>query len=120
MYQKCDLLTDELIGLEKKSDGHVDHTKQGIDSKDQADAVCGALWDASKFSEEYSYSYGDDLDATIEANNAAGELDLKHQLIQDFQNEMLKIKHEQQNYYEMQRKDDYEYFADLRDGIIVI
>ena len=120
MYQKCDLLTDELIGLERKSDGHVDHTKQGIDSKDQADAVCGALWDASKFSEEYSYSYGDDLDATIEANNAVSELDLKHQMIQDFQNEMLKVKHEQQDYYEMQRKDDYEYFADLRDGIIVI
>ena len=120
MYQKCDLLTDELIGLERKSDGHVDHTKQGIDSKDQADAVCGALWDASKFSEEYSYSYGDDLDATIEANNAVSELDLKHQMIQDFQNEMLKVKHEQQDCYEMQRKDDYEYFTDLRDGIIVI
>ena len=43
MYNKCDLLTDELVGLERKSDGHVDHTREGINSKDQADAVTGAL-----------------------------------------------------------------------------
>lgn len=120
MYQKCDLLTDELIGLEKKSDGHVDHTKQGIDSKDQADAVCGALWDASKFSEEYSYSYGDDIDATLEANNEASALDLKQRLMLEFQNEMIQVQADQTKFYDQQRRSDYEYFADLEDGIIVI
>ena len=55
MYQKCDQLTAELVGLERKSDGHIDHTKQGINSKDQADAVCGALFLASKYAPEYSW-----------------------------------------------------------------
>lgn len=30
IYQKCDLLTDELLGLEKMSSGKVDHTPEGI------------------------------------------------------------------------------------------
>ena len=47
IYAKCDQLTDELIGLERKSDGHIDHTKEGIDEKDQSDAVCGAVFSAS-------------------------------------------------------------------------
>lgn len=123
MYQKCDLLTDELIGLERKSDGHVDHTKRGINSKDQSDAVCGATWLASKYSEEYSYNYGDSLDATFEANDSKSELDFRKQSIIDFQNEILNIEKEQQNYYEREQREkqeEYEYFADLCDGIIVI
>ncbi|MBO7078326.1 MAG: hypothetical protein J6W64_00760 [Bacilli bacterium] len=43
LYQKCEQLTNEIVGLERKSDGHIDHTKEGIDSKDQVDAVCGAV-----------------------------------------------------------------------------
>lgn len=40
MYSKCDLLTDELVGLERMSNGRIDHTIEGINSKDQADAFC--------------------------------------------------------------------------------
>lgn len=44
VYRKCDLLTEEVIGLERESDGHINHPEGGTQgSKDSADAVCGAL-----------------------------------------------------------------------------
>lgn len=44
LYEKCDLLTDEIIGLERDNNsGKVDHSPSGINSKDQADALCGAV-----------------------------------------------------------------------------
>lgn len=124
MYQKCNLLTDELIGLERKADGHIDHTKQGIDSKDQADAVCGATWLASKFAEEYSYNYGDNLSATLTANEGntidAAE---RQRIISDFEQELMLFKAEQKRYYDEEieeQKQINEYYQDLVDGIIVI
>lgn len=52
------LLTDEIIGLVRDSNGKVDHSPSGINSKDTADAVCGALFNASQHAEEFSYDYG--------------------------------------------------------------
>lgn len=75
IYKKCDLLTDEITSLERLSDGHIDHPKYG--SKDQSDAVCGALFLASKFSEEYAFSYGENLIATLDANTSADVLTKK-------------------------------------------
>lgn len=75
IYKKCDLLTDEITSLERLSDGHIDHPKYG--SKDQSDAVCGALFLASKFSEEYAFSYGENLIATLDANTSADILTKK-------------------------------------------
>ena len=72
IYKKCDQLTDEIISLERKGDGHIDHPQNG--SKDQADAVCGATYLASKYACEYSYNYGDNLNAAIEANDGANGL----------------------------------------------
>ncbi len=120
MYQKCDLLTDELIGLEKKADGHVDHTKQGIDSKDQADAVCGAIWLASKYAEEYSYNYGDNLNAALDANSV--ENYTREQMISDFEKELLQSSSFFQNVEARQSKvvDEYSYYDDLQNGIIII
>ena len=44
LYQKCDLLTDEIVGLERESDGHIQHPAGGTQgSKDQIDAVTGSL-----------------------------------------------------------------------------
>ena len=64
MYE-APLLTEELIGLERNNNGKIDHTPNGINSKDQADAFCGALFNASKHSEEYAYEYGDDIETTL-------------------------------------------------------
>ena len=67
MY-KCDLLHNELIQLEKNNNtGKVDHPLKG--SKDQADAVCGATFTASKYAEEYAYRWGENLQDLVELND---------------------------------------------------
>lgn len=44
VYSKCDFLTEEVLGLERLSDGHIEHPEAGKSgSKDQIDAVVGAL-----------------------------------------------------------------------------
>lgn len=65
MYD-TNLLTEELIGLERNNNtGKIDHTPTGINSKDSADAVCGALWNASKHIEEFNFEYGETLDTIV-------------------------------------------------------
>ena len=44
VYKDCDFLTEEVLGLERESDGHIQHPEQGTQgSKDAIDAICGAL-----------------------------------------------------------------------------
>lgn len=70
LYSKCDLLTDEVIGLEKEPDGHIEHPEGGTQgSKDQSDAVCGALYDASLHLEEYKLYVDNILEDTVEIND---------------------------------------------------
>lgn len=115
LYQKCDLLTDELILLERLSDGHIDHPKNG--SKDQADAVCGSLYLASKFAEEYAFSYGENLSAALDANDLLDDEDKKTKLLRDFQTLLADIYPEN---IASEQNTDYSYYTDIMDGIIVI
>ena len=83
-------MTDELVSLERLSDGHIDHPQNG--SKDQADAVCGAIYLASQFSQEYSYSYGDNLAASLDVSLEEGNtINDKKQKIVDFEAELTKL-----------------------------
>ena len=84
------LLTDELLGLERDSNGKIDHSPSGINSKDCADGVCGALYDASQHAEEYAYEFGEDLKAVLDANEDKDLLNLQ-QLTVDFEQELMKI-----------------------------
>ena len=64
---KDDLLCREVTDLERNIDnGKVDHPDGG--SKDRSDAVCGAIFNASKHAEEYAFEYGEDLSSVIEIN----------------------------------------------------
>ena len=95
LYQKCDLLTDEIVGLERESDGHIQHPAGGTQgSKDQIDAVTGSLWNASQNIEEYAYDYGEDYETTI-AMNSQGDSShsnySKEQMVIDFENELKQI-----------------------------
>ena len=64
---KTDLLYNELVQLEKDNNtGKVDHPPKG--SKDTADALCGAVYTASGYAEEYAYDYGDNLDLLVDLN----------------------------------------------------
>lgn len=87
---KTELLTEEIIGLERLSDGHIDHTSSGINSKDIADAVCGSIFEASKHAEEFAYDYGESLEETINFNNSSQELTAE-QIAQEFEEEMQRL-----------------------------
>lgn len=91
MYDSS-LLTEELLGLEKNSSsGKIDHSPLGINSKDVADAVCGAIWNASQNADEFEFDYGETLDTTVSVNDDSifgGDL---KQLAVDFEMEMQKI-----------------------------
>ena len=64
---KTELLYNELVQLEKDNNtGKVDHPPKG--SKDQADAICGAIYTASGYAEQYAYDYGENLDLLIDIN----------------------------------------------------
>lgn len=66
------LLTEELVGLQRNNNsGKVDHTPQGINSKDSADAICGALFTASQHAEEYAFDFGESLESLVDFNQAA-------------------------------------------------
>lgn len=60
-------------------------------SKDQADAVCGATYLASQFAEEYSYNYEENLDAALDANLDPNDGQRKTKMLQEFQEELLKL-----------------------------
>jgi len=127
LYKQCDQLTDELIGLERMSSGKIDHTSDGINSKDQADAVCGALYLASQFAEQFAYDYGESLNAALEVNTTYSENYKRRQMITDFEQELTKA------YTGMQEEDKEDNgfgdaahgitqqdYQDIIDGIIII
>lgn len=127
IYKKCDLLTDELVGLERLSDGHIDHTTDGINSKDQADAVCGALFLASKFADEYAYSYGETLEAGLDVSLTVSDSVLKTQMITEFENELQRLYFtpQQDLWYTdstitKEQREEFEHYRDLADGIIIL
>ena len=82
-------LTEEIIGLERNNNsGKIDHSPMGINEKDACDAVCGALWTASKHGEEFDFDYGDTLDVIIDVAEESTPGQEKEQLTLDFENEL--------------------------------
>ena len=89
MYDS-NLLTEELIGLERDNNsGKIDHSQAGINSKDTADAVCGAIWNASLNAEQFAFEYGEDIETTIAVSSGSNEMD-KNQINVDFEKELMK------------------------------
>lgn len=81
MY-KTELLHTELIQLEKNNDtGKVDHPPKG--SKDQADALCGAVFTASKYAEQFAFDYGENMELMLDVNK--DDKEEKEQLTVDFE-----------------------------------
>lgn len=78
---KTRLLTDEIVGLERLSDGHIDHTSAGVNSKDVSDAVCGSVYEASKHAEEFAYDFGEMADMLADVNTGSDSVnDLQSEL----------------------------------------
>ena len=91
VYRECDLLTEEVLGLERESDGHIEHPESGTQgSKDQIDGVVGALWNASQHAEEFAYEFGESLETIINVNSDNPN-QFKQQVIVDFENELKRV-----------------------------
>ena len=121
IYKDCQLLTEELVSLERLSDGHIDHPQNF--SKDQADAACGALFLASEFAEEYSYDYGENLDVSLAVTVAETDTFRKQQMITEFQDELLKVYSdfaEVDQFKARQRQAEYQTYQDIMSGIIIL
>lgn len=83
------LLTEELLGLERNnSNGKVDHAPSGINSKDSADALCGAIWNASQHGEEFNFEFGETLDTIVDVSSETSENNMKKQITVDFEEEL--------------------------------
>lgn len=120
IYRKCDLLTEELVNLERLPTGKVDHPDKG--SKDQADAVCGAMFLASKFAEQYAYDYGESLDTTIAANLEVSDELNKRQMMLAFEQELTKVGLAQftNKNTTPEQQQEYAAYQDMIDGILII
>lgn len=87
---ESNLLTEELLGLERDNNsGKIDHSPTGINSKDTADALCGAIWNASQHADQFAFEYGEDLDASVQATLSNDTMDAK-QITIDFEEELKK------------------------------
>ena len=83
------LLNQEVTELERDIDtGKVDHPDGG--SKDKSDAVCGAMYNASKHAEEFAYDYGESAEEMLRVNEDV-TLNDKEQLTLDLENELKKM-----------------------------
>lgn len=119
VYNKCDLLTEEIIGLERESDGHIQHADNGKSgSKDTCDAVCGAMWNAAQHAEEFAYDYGEDLNLTLNINNSEVSMG---QLTVDFENELKNINPLSQSLHQNHNfEESVNDWLDIQDGIVII
>lgn len=92
VYADCPFLTEEVLGLERELDGHVNHPDNGKNgSKDAIDAIVGALYHASQHAEEYAYDYGESIDVMLESNQDEGINQAKEQATVDFAQELQKV-----------------------------
>ena len=92
VYEKCDLLTDEVLGLEREPDGHINHPENGaVGSKDQIDAVVGAMYNASLHVEEFNHDYGSKFKDLVEINEEVDVGDIRKQVTVDFEQELMKL-----------------------------
>ena len=113
------LLTEELIGLERNNNGRVDHSPSGINSKDQSDALCGALYNASQHAEEFAFEYGEDLSLVVDVSGQTNnEEQIKKQITLDFEEELQRAfsSASQQKYREDLVKRDESIFMDFGRG----
>lgn len=63
----CEKLSDEVTDLERNiNTGKIDHPDGH--SKDLCDAVCGSLYNASTYADQFAYDYGEVIDTIKETN----------------------------------------------------
>lgn len=83
------LMQQEFIGLKRDSNGKIDHDPSGVDSKDAADAITGALYNASQNAEQFAFDFGETLDNIIDVSQGAPSIgQQKEQIKVAFEDEL--------------------------------
>lgn len=84
------VLISELTDLERNtSTGKVDHPNGG--KKDRSDAVCGAIYNASKHAEEFAYDYGESSEELLRLNSMGTFEEDAKQLTLDLEEELKRL-----------------------------
>ena len=79
----------ELTDLERNMDtGKVDHPDGH--SKDKVDAVCGAIYHASQYAEEFAYDYGESAEKLLQWNST-NMLDNRNVYDVEMEKELMRI-----------------------------
>lgn len=89
-----ELMTEEFLGLERNNNtGKVDHPDGGTSgSKDMADAITGATFNASKHAEEFAFDYGESIETTLEVSQGiSSETEQRKQVTIQLENEMMRM-----------------------------
>lgn len=109
------ILISELIDLERNIDtGKVDHPDGG--AKDAADAVCGAVFNASKHAEEFAYDYGEQAEDILRLNSEEFDNDNLKQLTVNLEQELLAMGKERlhpSDITALTKTDDYNLYDDI-------
>lgn len=91
VYDKCDFLTEEVLGLEREGNGKIEHPEQGTQgSKDSIDAVVGALWHSNDYADQFAYDYGENLVNIVDANLDQNQL-MQQQLTVNMTNALKEV-----------------------------
>lgn len=81
------LLIEEITGLERNAtNGRIDHSPSGINSKDVVDGLCGSIWNASLNAEEFAFNFGEFIEEIIDTN-LAGDFS-QHQIQVELEKEL--------------------------------
>lgn len=59
-------------------------------SKDSADAICGAMWNASQHADEFAIDYGEDFSATIKTSGMSSNYGVEEDAL-NFENELKNV-----------------------------
>ena len=90
----CVLDTREDVFDITVEDNHNFALKAGVfvhNSKDSADALCGAIWNASQHGEEFDFEFGETLDTIVDVSLETSEKNYKTQVTIDFEDELKKV-----------------------------
>lgn len=88
MYHDKTLIR-QIIDLERNIDtGKIDHPDGG--AKDACDAVCGAIFNASRHAEQFAYEYGESAEQLLQINSGDDYDDVK-QLTLSMEEELKKV-----------------------------
>ena len=80
-------LFDEFVDVERNiNTGKVDHPPNG--SKDMADAVCGAIWNASQNAEQFAFDFGETLDTVVKVSGEINGSQQREQIQLEFEKEL--------------------------------